>query len=134
MLKFQEYYTIDEALKIVKKNWKSDFDGYKVEYNDVQQHELISRIQSRTDLTLNDIKKKLDKAIQYIIKKNEKGFFKTKVSVAIEFKESEFKALFLVNPENNYIRLNTILSKDMSTKNTIRWDMNESEELIEFSI
>lgn len=132
MINFKDFNEISEALKIVKKNWTSDFEGYEVDYNDTQGHELIPRIQSRTDITLNDIKSKLDKAINYIIYKDKQGFFKNTLSVAITFKESDFKALFLINPETKYIRLNTILSGDMITKNTIRWDLNEN--LIEFEI
>lgn len=127
MMKFSDF---NEALKIVKKNWKSDFDGYRVEYNDAQNHHLIPRIQERTDISLNELKKKLDLGIQYMIKKNEKGFFKKELSVAIHFTESKFKALFYINPEEKYIRLQTILHPEMKTRNTIRWELNESDDLV----
>jgi hypothetical protein len=123
---FLKYVELNEALKIVKKNWTTDFPNYKVDYNDNNKHELISRIQDRTDLPLNKIKQKLDKGIQYIINKNEKKFFRNKTSVAITFKKSNFVAIFIINPQEKYIRLNSILSTDMKLTGTIRWDLSEN--------
>lgn len=131
MKSFKEY--IEEKLvglrplKIVRKNWKTDYPGYKVEFNNLENHPLIPRIQERTNLSISEISDKFDKAIKYVIKKNDKGFFKSKSMVEILLKKSEFKILLMINPEDNYIRFSTVLSKDMPSKNTIKWSINEEE-------
>lgn len=127
---FQEYKFIqdfNEAIRIVTKKWKTDFPGYTVEYNDLQSHNLIPRIQDRTDLTLGQIGKIFEKAIEYIIKKNEKGFFRGKAMVEFEMKKSQFKVLIMINPDDKYIRFSTVLSMDMPSKGTIKWNLNEEE-------
>lgn len=131
MNSFKEY--IDEVvsmrrpLKMVKKNWKTDYPGYTVEFNNLEDHPLIPRIQERTNLSINDIQGIFDKAIKYLIKKNDKGFFKRKSMVEFIMKKSEFKVLIMINPDDNYIRFSTVLSMDMPSKNTIKWTLNEEE-------
>ena len=139
-MKFKTYLNEDiprKPLKIVKKNWNTNYENYKVEFNDVQNHELISRIQDRTNLTVNDLQSKFDKAIKYIIMKNDLGFFKQKSMIEFTMKKSEFKILIMINPEENYIRVSTILAMDMPSKNTIKWSLNEqftSLEVFYFSL
>ncbi len=131
MNNFKEYINEKierKAIRIVKKNWKTDYAGYTVEFNNLQDHPLIPRIQDRTDLTINQIKDKFDKAISYIIKKNDRGFFIKKSMVEFIMKKSEFKVLIMINPEDNYIRFSTVLSMDMPSKNTVKWNLNEEEE------
>ena len=124
-----------KPLRIVKKKWKTDYPGYTVEFNILEDHPLIPRIQDRTDLSLNDIKIKFDKAILYIIKKNNNGFFKQKSMVEFTLKKSEFKVLIMINPGDNYIRFSTVLGIDMKSSNVIRWNLNEADlELFEFEL
>ena len=127
---------LEEKLTIVKKKWNTSINpDYRVEYNDVQSHDLIPRILDRAKIGLVELGKKMSKAIEYIIKKNEKGFFKRKAMVAMNFTESDFKAMIMINPEDNYIRVSTILSSDMKVKNAVRWDINEEDcEFIELEI
>lgn len=120
-----------KPLRIVRKNWKTDYPGYKVEFNNLSDHPLIPRIQDRTNLSITDIGNIFDKAILYIIKKNDKGFFRQKSMVEFLMKKSEFKVLIMINPEDKYIRFSTVLSKDMPSKNTIKWSLNEDEEELE---
>ena len=43
--------------------------------------------------------------------------------------------MIMINPEDKYVRLSTILSSDMSVKNAIKWELNEEfEDLFEFEI
>jgi len=128
-MKFKSYLNEDisrKHLKLVKKKWNTSYENYKVEFNDIQNHELISRIQDRTNLTINDLQSKFDKTIKYIIKKNDLGFFKQKSMIEFTMKKSEFKILIMINPEDNYIRVSTVLSMDMPSKNTIKWNLNEN--------
>ena len=117
--------------KFMPDAWK----GYNVEFNDDTLHSLISRIEDRTKLAVDEVKEKIKKGIDYVIKKDIKGFFKNKSMVAMNFKKSNFKAMIMINPEDKYVRLSTILSSDMSVKNAIKWDINEEfKDLFEFEI
>ncbi len=132
MYTFEDYLVvayINEKLTIIKKKWKTNFPGYTVEYHDVQAHNLIPRIQDRSDISLADIGKKFEKAINYMIKKNEKGFFKQKTMVEFTLTKSQFKVLIMINPDDSYIRFSTILSMDMPSKNTIKWKLSEKIEI-----
>ena len=86
---------------------------------------MIPRIQERTNLSVKEIQQKFEKAIDYIIKKNEQGFFKQKSMVEMFMKKSDFKIMIMINPKDNYIRISTVLSSSMKTKNAIRWKLNE---------
>jgi len=124
---------VEEVLseRFMRDKWQ----GYQVEFNDSMIHSLKDRISSRTDLSDDEVKFKISKGIDYIIKKDMKGFFKRKSMVAINFKKSNFKAMIMINPDDKYVRLSTILASDMNVKNAIRWDINESfDELFEFEL
>jgi hypothetical protein len=128
--KFSEFISENmnrKPLRIVRKNWDIKVPGYKIEFNNLQDHPLIPRIQDRTDLTLNDIKTKFEKAVNYIVKKNDKGFFKQKTMVEFLMKKSDFKVLIMINPADKYIRISTVLASDMKTSNTVKWNLNEEE-------
>jgi len=129
-----EIVTMRKPLKIIKKGngqkqEKLDLNikrkNYKIEFNNLSDHELIPRILNRTKIDLKEAKSKFEKAIDYVIKKNELGFFKNKSMVEMTMKKSEFKIMIMINPDDNYIRVSTVLSMDMPTKNTIKWNMNE---------
>ena len=47
--------------------------------------------------------------------------------VEFTMKKSDFKVLIMINPDDNHIRFSTVLSIDMPSKNTIKWNSNESE-------
>jgi hypothetical protein len=116
-----------KSINIVKKNWTIKIPGYTIQFNDIEKHPLIPRIRERTDLSLMEIKEKIKKAIEYLVKKNDKGFFKEKCMVEFFMKKSNFKLLIMINPENKYIRISTVLAPDMKTSNTIKWELNEEE-------
>jgi len=132
MMTFEEYVyerlVVRKPLKIVRKNWDIKRDGYKIEFNNMEDHPLIPRIMDRTELSINDMKTKFEKAIDYVIKKNEKSFFKQKSMVEMLMKKSDFKIMIMINPSDNYIRISTVLATKMKTSNTIKWNMNEEIE------
>lgn len=125
-------FIFERDINILKKNWNTNYPGYKVEFNDDVTHNLLDRVRERTNLTVLQIVEKFDKAILYVIKKNDKGFFKRKSMVAIDMKKSKFKVMILIDPESKYLRVSTILSPEQYVKNAIRWEIDESEE--EFDI
>ncbi len=129
---FEEYVyerlVVRKPLKIVRKNWDIKRDGYKIEFNNMEDHPLIPRIMDRTELSINDMKTKFEKAIDYVIKKNEKSFFKQKSMVEMLMKKSDFKIMIMINPSDNYIRISTVLATYMKTSDTIKWNMNEEIE------
>jgi hypothetical protein len=122
-----------ESLKIVKKNWnpKSRVPGWQIIINDGDGHNLIDRVKDRTNLSTNEAKEKIQKAVDYVSKKIENGWFdkgknagNTRM-MAINFEKSKFKMLVLVDPRQKVIRISTILSDDMTTRRTINWDLKE---------
>lgn len=120
---FKEF--ISEELKIVKKNWKLEIDDYTVEVNDKLDHDLLNRIYSRTNLKTNQFNEKLQKGLDYINSKLKKGKITKDIMIGINYTKSEFIVLFLVKPDSKYIRVSTVLDKDMIVKGSIKWDLNE---------
>jgi len=117
---------INEALRIVKKKWEDSLGDYKIEYNDVEKHQLLSRIIDRTGVSINDMKKKIFNAIKEVVNKLDNKEITQKSMLEFNFTKSLFKLLIMVNPENKYIRISSVLGKDMSTKNTIPFKIDES--------
>lgn len=118
-------FIIERDINIIKKNWNTEYPGYQVEFNDQDNHSLIDRVRERTTLAISQIIEKFDKAIRYIIKKNEKSFFKNKTMVSINMKKSNFKVMILIDPVSKYIRVSTVLSSEQYVKNAIRWELDE---------
>lgn len=128
MENFKEYL-VNEELKIVKKNWKlSDTTNqdFVVEINDSPSHSIIDRIKDRTDMKLVNMNKKLQKGVDYILKKNQKGFFKYRVSyVELTYKKSNFKVIFMIKPEQKYLRISSIFEMSYNTEGAYYWNINE---------
>lgn len=124
-MRFKRYLSLQEELKIVKKSWKLKSDKYKVEINDdVDKHNLISRVQSRTDLKLNQLQGKMQKGIDYLANKDD--FFKQdKNFIALKYKKSNFTMLTLLRKDTNYMRVSSIFDNEMPIENALNWDINE---------
>lgn len=118
-----------EDLKIVKKNWSFDIPGYTVDINDKVQHSLLQRAQLRTRTPLNKIHKAMQHGLEYIVKKINSGKISNRVMISLTFTKSEFKLLVLVNPDEKYLRVSTIMNPDMETKRDIKWNLNEFQEI-----
>lgn len=124
-----EKESLKEKLTIVKKKWnlKDNTDqGFTVEINDSETHPILDRIKDRTDMKLNDMNTKLQKGVDYMLKKNSKGFFKHKVSyVELTYTESNFKAIFMIKPEQKYLRISSIFEMSYKTDGAFLWNINE---------
>lgn len=124
---FKEYrkQQLLEALQIKKKNWDLKLNGFTIEVNDSIKHNLIDRSFLRTEASLNSIKKALQKGIEYIGKKIKNKKITNRIMISITFTKSKFKALILVNPDEKYMRISTIMNPEMPTKKDIKWNLNE---------
>ena len=124
-----EKEALNEKLTIVKKKWnlKDNTDqGFTVEINDSETHPILDRIKDRTEMKLNDMNAKLQKGVDYMLKKNSKGFFKHKVSyVELTYNESNFKAIFMIKPEQKYLRISSIFEMSYKTDGAFLWNINE---------
>ena len=124
-----EKEVLKEKLTIVKKKWslKDNTDqGFTVEINDSETHPILDRIKDRTEMKLNDMNAKLQKGVDYVLKKNSKGFFKHKVSyVELTYAESNFKAIFMIKPEQKYLRISSIFEMSYKTDGAFLWNINE---------
>lgn len=125
MAKTFQRFIIESTLN----QWNTTKDGYKIEINDSKLHDIVERIMNRTKLNVEDFNKRLKSGLSLIIHKCNTGKITSKNMVALEYLKSEFKILFLVNPEEKYIRISSVLDKDMFTKGAIRWNINEFREL-----
>jgi len=126
-MRFKKYLKLQEELKIVKKSWKvKDPKGkYEVEVNDkVDKHDLIKRIEDRTNIKLNQLQSKMQSGINYLIKKED--FFKNKKNfVALKFLKSKFTMLVLFRKDTNYIRISSIFDNEMPVEHALHWTINE---------
>lgn len=124
-MRFKRYLDLQEALKVVKKSWKISAEGYKVEVNDdFDKHDLLKRIDDRTNIKLSQLNKKMQVGIDYLVKKAE--FFKRdKNFIALKFKKSGFTMLVLFRKDTNYIRVSSIFDNEMEVHNALYWDINE---------
>jgi len=130
--KISESFSFSEYL-VFEKFMKLQFDtsflkGFKVELNDKKSHSLIDRIEQRTNLEVQKIKD-IVKKILLMIKSDVLNGRITKRSM-YEFKllKSKIKILFLVNPDEYYIRFSTILNGKQYTKDTVVKELNEKFE------
>ena len=119
----------NEELKIVKKNWDFKIPGYEVDVNDKIQHSLIQRAQLRTEVPLKTAKKAIQSGLEYIAKKIDNNKLTNRTMVSLTFTKSDFKTLVLVNPDEKYLRVSTIMNTDMPTKKDIKWNLNEFQEI-----
>jgi len=124
-MRFKQYLKLQEALKIVKKSWKLKSDKYDIEVNDnFDTHNLLKRIEDRTNIKLNQLQAKMQVGINYLIKKED--FFKRdKNFIALKFLKSGFTMLVLFRKDTHYIRISSIFDNKMEVKNALYWDINE---------
>jgi len=134
MISYIEYIdqNINEALKIKSIKWKKNINGYTIDVNDSKIHSMIEKIDDRTHLGKKELRDKIYRGIEYIIMKDKKGFFDNlntnRVSIGITYKISEFILSCLINTDEKYIRVNTILDKGMVYSHGIKWNLNEFQE------
>lgn len=119
----------NEDLKIVKKNWNFKIPGYEVDINDKIKHSLTQRATLRTRASLNQVKKAIQSGLEYITRKIKNDKLTNRTMVSLTFLKSDFKVLVLVNPEEKYLRVSTIMDIDMPTKKDIKWNLNEFQEI-----
>jgi len=119
---------LSEELKIKSKNWNFNVKNWSVEVNDKIKHSLIQRSQLRTEAPLNTVKKAIQTGLDYIVKKVDNNKLTNRTMVSLTFTKSDFKVLVLVNPDEKYLRVSTIMNTDMQTKKDIKWNLNEFEE------
>lgn len=136
-MKFRDLYNLteeiglEEALKIIKKNWKfidNSNQNYKIQINDSNSHPILSRIQTRTNnqLGLNEFNQKLQKGIDLILFKAKNGFFKKDISfIELTYTQSLFKVIFMIKPLEKYLRINSIFELSFTTSNALYWTINE---------
>ncbi len=124
-MRFKRYLELQEALKVVKKTWKITAKGYDVEINDrVDKHDLISRIEDRTNITLNKLQAKMQQGVNYLVKKED--FFKhDKSFIALKFLKSKFTMLVLFRTDTKYIRISSIFDNSMPVEHALHWTINE---------
>ena len=120
---------ITEELKIKKKNWKLDIPGYEVDVNDKVQHSLMQRAKLRTRVSLKQVQSAMQHGLEYIAKKIDNKKLTNRTMVSLTFTKSDFKTLVLVNPDEKYLRVSTIMNTDMPTKKDIKWNLNEFQEI-----
>ena len=120
---------ITEELKIKKKNWKLEIPGYEVDVNDKIQHSLLQRAQLRTRAPLKTVQTAIQHGLEYIVKKIDNKKLTNRTMVSLTFTKSDFKTLVLVNPDEKYLRVSTIMNTDMPTKKDIKWNLNEFQEI-----
>jgi hypothetical protein len=122
---------LDEALKVIKKNWKftdNSNQKYTIEINDSNSHSILGRIQTRTNnqLGLNEFNKKLQKGVDLILLKAKNGFFKKDISfIELTYSQSLFKVIFMIKPTEKYLRINSIFEMSFTTSNALYWNINE---------
>jgi len=121
---------LDEAIRLVKKKFKyrstmNDKMQYRLIYKDSDGHDFTQRVKDRTDLSPKEVSIAISKGIDYILKRIEKGKIDDNIAIGLTYKKSKFKAVFVINPWLKYIKIATILSKDMDITNAILWDINE---------
>ena len=114
-----------EALKIKKKAWNIDVPGWKVQMNDKVQHSLLDRVKDRTDLSMNEMKEKIQKGVSYVTKKIKRP---GRTMVALNFKKSNFILMILIDNDKNFARVSTILDPNMKVSNALKWDISETED------
>ena len=118
-MKFKDF--LDEELRIVKKNWNLTSLKYNVEMNDKIDHNMLDRILLRTNLKYNEFQRKVQSGINYVDKKK----ITKPIMIGLYYKKSNFTVLFFINPDNNYLRVSTVLDSTMEQKNTVKWELNE---------
>ena len=127
---------LNEDLKIVKKNWNLNLPNlpeWTITINDKLNHNLIDRIDIRTDIGLNRMNIKIQKGLNYISKKIIKNKIQQDVMIGLNYIKSNFIILFLIKPNNKYIRVSTILDKNMNQSGTVKWDINEFNTMTELN-
>ena len=53
--------------------------------------------------------------------------------IGLNYIKSNFIILFLIKPNNKYIRVSTILDKNMNQSGTVKWDINEFNTMTELN-
>lgn len=117
-------YLIESGLS----HWNTEIQDFKIEINDSSIHDMVLRVMNRTNLSLSKFDDKLKKGVSLMIHKVQKNKIPSKTMVSLEYLKSEFKVLFLVNPQEKYIRISSVLDNSMLVKGTVKWNINEFQE------
>jgi hypothetical protein len=110
-----------KKLKYVGKN---DY-GFKIQFSNDAEHNLLDRIKDRTDLDYKKVQEIISRGIDYILKRWKSGKIKNRMEIDLHFTKSNFKTVILINPDDKYLRVKTILTPKMPTKRTIKWNLDE---------
>jgi len=120
--------SLSEEIKIIKKNWDFKVPDYTIDINDQIKHSLTQRAQLRTQVPLNTVKNAIQKGLEYVSHKVQENKLTNRTMISVTFTKSDFKALILVNPDEKYLRVSTIMDSDTPTKKDIKWNLNEFKE------
>ena len=120
-----------EDISITKLSWKKEINGWDIKINDRIDHDMLAKLQDRTNVPLKILRDKIYKGIEYTIKKANTGFFKDPaVTVGLYFKISKFKIVLNIFIDRKQITVTTVLSDDMKFHNLIKWELNEFKEKV----
>lgn len=101
-------------IKIVKLKWEDSIQNYKLDVNDNINHDMISKISARTKLLPKEFRDKVYKGLEYVVKKANDGKIITRLPIGLYFKKSDFTLSLIINPEDKYLRLNTVRDKNLN--------------------
>jgi len=118
------------SFKVLKYRGENDY-GFKIDFSNSKEHNLLDRIKDRTNLSIKDVELKISKGIDYLLKRWNMGNITKNVEVKMTFKKSNFKVIYQLKPESKYLRVKSILSIDMETSRTIKWTLKENFDDIE---
>lgn len=122
--------SVDEVLQIKKMQLPTHSKNFKtVEWNDkLKDHEMFSRIKTRTNLSRKEFVEKIMKVI------DEEKFI-TDGPYVIKFFKSEFYVTVFVKLEEKYINIKTVLAYDMRLRANDRvFTVQEAEEIFSLDL
>jgi hypothetical protein len=105
-------------------DWKLHYDGYSIKINDDMKHDLITRLKSRTEETLESINNKVQQAIDLIMVHYNFLKIKKTTTYCVHYTKSKFKLVIKVY--NNKIIFKTILTDKMHHVADITRELNET--------
>lgn len=91
------------------KNWNLKFENYRIIVNDNNDHNLINRLNLRTNETLESMNNKIQKAINKVMESVKFGKINLNLDFSVRFLISKFKIIINVNEDNKIIKIKTIL-------------------------
>jgi len=119
--------TNSKKLAIMRYVGKNDY-SWRISFYNTKDHNFEDKTKDRTDLDWKKIEEKISRGIDYLLKRWKSGKIKNKVVIALTFTESKFKVIYGLNPDDKFLKVITILSYDMKTKNAIKWNIDENLE------